>query len=118
MFSIISNNDLGSDDISSYGSSCSNAINSLGKSVADGKALIASAITTKGVSTDSNDTFSTMATNIGNIKAATSHNITATYNESASTSLGYGPTIMIYVDGNLVTASMIKGTSGSTSTTI
>lgn len=118
MFSIISNNDLGSDDISSYGNSYSNAINSLGKSVADGKALIASAITAKGVSTDSNDTFSTIATNIRNIKAATSHNITATYNQSAQTSLGYGPTILLYVDGNLAAASMIRDMSGSISTTI
>ena len=90
----------------------------MGKSVADGKALIASAIATKGVSTDGNDTFSTMATNIGNIKVATSHKITATYNQNIKTSLGYGPTIMIYVDGNLAALSMVNGMSGSTNITI
>lgn len=42
----------------------------LKKSVADGKALIASAITSKGVSTASNASFGTMANNIKNINTA------------------------------------------------
>ena len=43
------------------------AINELGKSVADGKSAIASAITSKGVNTAANAAFSTMANNIRNI---------------------------------------------------
>lgn len=39
------------------------------KNVSDGKTLIASAITTKGVNTNSDDTFKTMADNILNIKS-------------------------------------------------
>lgn len=41
---------------------------SLKKSVSDGKSAIASAITEKGVSTESDATFDTMASNIGNIQ--------------------------------------------------
>lgn len=41
------------------------------QSVSDGKALVASAITDKGVTTASDATFATMATNIASIKAVT-----------------------------------------------
>lgn len=41
------------------------------KSVSDGKSLIASAITEKGVETASDATFETMASNIGNIEVST-----------------------------------------------
>ena len=44
-----------------------NEMISLGESVADGKASVASAITTKGVITASDASFATMAINIGNI---------------------------------------------------
>ena len=46
-------------------------INNLKSSVSNGKSLIASAITDKGVSTASNATFQTMANNIGNISTST-----------------------------------------------
>lgn len=49
-------------------SAVKSAIDELGESVAEGKALIASAITDKGVTTDSEATFETMASNIGNIE--------------------------------------------------
>lgn len=44
-------------------------ITELKKSVSDGKSLIASAITIKGIETQSDDTFETMATNINNIRS-------------------------------------------------
>lgn len=51
---------------------------SLKTSVSDGKTSIATAITDKGVSTSSSDTFSTMATNIGNIKGGSGGELTYT----------------------------------------
>ena len=42
------------------------------KSVSDGKELVATAITDKGVATESTDTFATMADNIGQIESGTS----------------------------------------------
>lgn len=47
------------------------AVNDCFQSVSDGKALVASAITDKGVSTDATATFSQMATNISSIKTET-----------------------------------------------
>lgn len=44
-----------------------NTINGIKKSVSDGKTLVATAITSKGVATESTDTFDTMAENIGKI---------------------------------------------------
>ena len=44
-----------------------NTINEIKKSVSDGKTLVATAITSKGVATESTDTFDTMAENIGKI---------------------------------------------------
>lgn len=46
----------------------------MGKNVADGKTLIASAITSKGISTSATATFSTMANNINNIKSGSNIN--------------------------------------------
>lgn len=54
---------------SSIQCNASSEINSLKSSVSNGKSLIASAITGKGVSTASNATFQTMANNIGNISS-------------------------------------------------
>lgn len=48
------------------------AINELFQSVSNGKKLIASAITDKGVETDANDKFATMAENIGKIDGGSS----------------------------------------------
>ncbi|MCQ4921567.1 hypothetical protein NE686_00595 [Tissierella carlieri] len=45
------------------------AVNELFTSVSDGKQLIATAITDKGILTNSSDTFQTMATNISNIES-------------------------------------------------
>lgn len=51
-------------------SAVKSAIDELGESVAEGKALIASAITNKGVTTASNATFETMASNINGISSS------------------------------------------------
>ena len=50
------------------------AVNDCFQSVSDGKALVASAITDKGVSTDATATFATMAENIANISTDLSKN--------------------------------------------
>lgn len=50
------------------GTNVQQAIDQLFTSVSNGKSLIASAITDKGVSTSANDTFQQMATNISNIQ--------------------------------------------------
>ncbi len=47
-----------------------NTIITLGESVADGKALIASAITNKGVTTEANASFAVMADNVNNIESS------------------------------------------------
>lgn len=47
-------------------------INALKKSVSDGKEMLAVAITEKGIETASNDSFSTMAANIGQIESGSS----------------------------------------------
>lgn len=54
------------------------AIDGLKKSVSNGKSTVASAITTKGVTTASDATFDTMATNIKNIPNANSDTYTPT----------------------------------------
>lgn len=46
-----------------------NTINGIKKSVSDGKTLVATAITSKGVATESTDTFDMIAKNIGKIAA-------------------------------------------------
>ena len=44
-------------------------MNTLKKSVSDGKTLVAAAITGKGVATENTDSFEVMANNIGSIKS-------------------------------------------------
>lgn len=44
-----------------------NTINEIKKSVSDGKTLVATAITSKGVATESTDTFDVIAENVGKI---------------------------------------------------
>ena len=50
-----------------------NTINEIKKSVSDGKTLVATAITSKGVATESTDTFNVMADNVGKIQTGTSN---------------------------------------------
>lgn len=67
------------------------AIDELFTSVSNGKSLIASAITDKGVSTSANDSWATMAGNIGKLAVATGFeiiNINATFLENIQTSRG------------------------------
>ncbi|MCM1189321.1 MAG: hypothetical protein NC541_08495 [bacterium] len=85
------------------------SLETLGESVADGKTSIASAITAKGVNTNSNANFSTMAENIANIKTGGSATlISKTYTTkqgigSCSTSTSYsiadGGTYLIVANG-------------------
>lgn len=58
-------------------------ITALGESVSSGKTLVANAITAKGVSTSTSDTFSTMATNIGKI-STTPKSCTKVYYSSST----------------------------------
>ena len=57
------------------GTNVQTAIDQLFTSVSNGKSLIASAITDKGVSTSASDTFAQMATNIGTIETGQKVNI-------------------------------------------
>ena len=72
-------------------------IQSLGESVADGKSAIASAITQKGVSTATDASFTTIATNIGKIKTDIKHEVYAKAVINGSTH-----TLYVYVDGSAV----------------
>lgn len=63
-------------------SSIVGAINELFQNVSNGKQLIATAITDKGVNTSSDDTFQTMATNIGKISSGSSTTYSVTNNLS------------------------------------
>ena len=74
------------DDVNNNFESVNTAINNLNtkqkelfQSVSDGKKKIAGAITDKGVTTSANDTFDTMAINIGNIKTGSSGEIPEGY---------------------------------------
>lgn len=58
-------------------------LNEVFQSVSDGKSLVASAITDKGVATASDATFQTMATNIGNIPSGA--DVVYTHTQSTST---------------------------------
>lgn len=49
-----------------------NTINGIKKSVSDGKTLVATAITSKGVATESTDTFDVIAENVGKIQTGIS----------------------------------------------
>ena len=62
------NNDLGTETLNTTDKTLKGAINELFQNVSDGKELIASAITDKGVITSNNDTFQQMANNIRSIK--------------------------------------------------
>lgn len=63
-------NEIGTEILSTSAQDLKGAINELFQSVSNGKTLVASAITDKGVNTSSNDSFSTMATNISNISSS------------------------------------------------
>lgn len=76
------------------------AIDELFTSVSDGKTQIASAITDKGVSTSTSDSFSQMATNIGLIKSAQSFEGNGIINSRIS-DLRDTPFIITYSDINL-----------------
>lgn len=75
------------------------AIDGLKKSVSNGKSTVASAITTKGVTTASDATFDTMATNIKNIPNANSATYTPTWNGTHD--MGYNNTYR-YVNTNTI----------------
>lgn len=61
-------NDLGTAELNTTAKDLKGAINEVFQNVSNGKQLIATAITDKGVTTSSDSTFQTMATNIKNIQ--------------------------------------------------
>lgn len=77
-------------------SAVKSAIDELGESVAEGKALIASAITDKGVETDSNATFETMASNIENLNSGGNCVFVAGAEDFTGSTSDYKPVIYSY----------------------
>lgn len=73
-------------------------LDTLKKSVSDGKSSIASAITAKGVTTAADATFDTMANNIGKIQTDISHSVYA----QVSIPNGSDMYIRIYKDGSQI----------------
>ena len=67
-------NKIGTETLSTRAQDLKGAINEVFQNVSNGKQLIATAITDKGVTTSSDSTFQTMATNIGNINSNNSSN--------------------------------------------
>lgn len=62
-------NKIGTETLSTTAQDLKGAINEVFQNVSNGKQLIATAITDKGITTSSDSTFQTMATNIGNISS-------------------------------------------------
>lgn len=77
-------------------SSIVGAINELFQNVSNGKQLIATAITDKGVNTSSDDTFQTMATNIGKISSGNSVTYSITNNLSNAVNNNTNTTVEKY----------------------
>lgn len=77
-------------------SSIVGAINELFQSVSNGKQLIATAITDKGVNTSSDDTFQAMATNIGKISSGSSITYSVTNNLSHAVNNNSNTTVEKY----------------------
>ena len=94
-------------DLSGYAKT--SELNSLKTSVSNGKSLIASAITGKGVSTASDATFQTMANNISSIVVKTSPSVSKieAQNLQYKTSVSVSPNTPIYtthsISGNRLT---------------
>ena len=85
-------------------------VESLKSSVSEGKSLIASAITDKGVSTSSTATFQTMATNIKNIKTTTTiiQQVNGILENTAGVSLT-STTVQLYNNGATERISISRG---------
>lgn len=80
-------------------------LNNLGESVADGKALVASAITDKGIETASNASFATMASNIGNISTG----VKLLYVGNVSLSGYTGSSASTHIDGSVNVGAGLTG---------
>ena len=87
-------------------------LESLKSSVSNGKSLIASAITDKGVSTASDATFQTMANNIGNIVSVPS-GTTIMLNESVSLTNGASKKYTINYDHYAMLYYVASGNNGA-----
>ena len=75
------NNSIGVEELSTTAKTLKGAINEVFQDVDNGKTLIASAITDKGIVTSNNDTFQTMADNILSISSSTQPSGQDTYRE-------------------------------------
>ena len=75
-------NEIGDKTLNTTAQDLKGAINEVFQSVSNGKQLIATAITDKGVNTSSDDTFQAMATNIGKISSGSSTTYSVTNNLS------------------------------------
>lgn len=94
------------------------SIDELKKTVADGKVLIASAVTNKGVATAPDDAFAVMAANIGTIQTDVKHSV---YAQAELSGNGTDLYIRIYKDGKQVCStkhSQRYGTFDSTTVSI
>jgi hypothetical protein len=96
------------------GKALNDAITSLKKSVSDGKSAIASAITTKGVSTASDASFATMASNIKNISTGVSTSDIIELSKNCS----YNPGIMGSSVNTIINAGYPKGAPFDSSSTL
>lgn len=90
-------------------------VDSLKKSVSDGKATVATAITEKGVATASDATFATMATNIGSIKVGidTSGATASTSDILSGKTAGVGGAIITGTMANNGAVNQALGINGS-----
>ena len=76
------NNSIGTEELPTTAKTLKGAIAETFQSVSNGKTLIASAITDKGVSTSNNDTFQTMANNIKSISTSQAQPSSDPYREN------------------------------------
>lgn len=95
------------------GKALDDKITDLKKSVSDGKSAIASAITDKGVSTSSDASFATMATNIKNI----SNGLSTSDRVELSKNCSYNPSVMGSSVKTIINAGYPKGAPFDSSST-
>ena len=88
--------EVGTETLKTTAQDVKGAINEVFQNVSNGKQLIATAITDKGVNTSSDDTFQTMATNIGKISGGSSITYSVTNNLSHAVNNNSNTTVEKY----------------------